>query len=531
MDIFCNFAMELLQNLKKRRNIMAKKKNKKKAQSQQFMSPEKFLKERMRSVPIGKCYITKGYEKSGYGNIIVSREHTGGRISFAIYMVDFWCLGVKDSFYKLRVEAYEFLQTVYDMTERLMGIQEISYEGAHNLIYGAVAFAEEAGIAPCKEFALGQYFLEEDTEDIPLIEYEFGKEGKHWLVAKDQLELSTYLPTLQKNLSEDQYHYTVGVDDEEDMDDDWDDDWNDEDDWDDEEDFDEDEEEMINSDFYRYNAYPYTYRFKNLPSSLELKHPRILEILQKKENWLVIPKEQLAEILSLPHEEVRQDLEQIILYGIHEMVSEDGEFDENAAESYGFPLAHSVMLLAEVGNDTSSLNAVLETLRMPDEAIDWVYGDGMDMTVEPTIVKLAPHAIDTLVAFLLEEGLVNSRKSYVMTALVNIEHYYPETHDEVVAAFRTFIKHALEDKQEALYTSYTLNGLLVCALLDLHEKDLWPEIEKMYKLNLVELMCAGKLKEVKRDLLFRPSAFSPCDIDIEERYKSMDRAFGHNRRD
>ena len=210
---------------------MAKKKNnKKKAQPQQFMSPEKFLRERMRSVQIGKCYVTKGYEENGLGYIFVSREHTGGRISFAIYLVDFWCLGVKDCFYKLRAEDYELKQTVSHMMEHRLGIKEVSYDEAHNLIYGAVAFAEEAGIVPCKEFALAQYFLEEDTEDIPLIEYEFGKDGKHWLVAKSKLELSTYLPTLQKNLSEDQYHYIVAEDDEEDMDDDWDDDWDDEED-------------------------------------------------------------------------------------------------------------------------------------------------------------------------------------------------------------------------------------------------------------------------------------------------------------
>ena len=168
-------------------------------------------------------------------------------------------------------------------------------------------------------------------------------------------------------------------------------------------------------------------------------------------------------------------------------------------------------------------------MRMPKEAIDWIYGDGMDMIAMPTIVKLAPHAIDTLTAFMLEEGFVNSHKSYVMTALANIAHYYPETHDEVKAAFLSFMEHALQDKQKALYTSHTLNGLLACAILDFHDEDLWPKIEEMYKQNLVDRTCAGSLKAVKRDLLFRPCYFSPCDLGLEDRFRSMDHAFGHNR--
>lgn len=40
--------------------------------------------------------------------------------------------------------------------------------------------------------------LEEDTEDIPLIEYEFGKDGKHFLVAIDSYIASKYLPKLKK---------------------------------------------------------------------------------------------------------------------------------------------------------------------------------------------------------------------------------------------------------------------------------------------------------------------------------------------
>ena len=57
-----------------------------------------------------------------------------------------------------------------------------SYDEAHNCIYGAIAFAEEAGIEPDKSFKITQYMLDEDDDNIPLIEYKYGKDGKHTLL-------------------------------------------------------------------------------------------------------------------------------------------------------------------------------------------------------------------------------------------------------------------------------------------------------------------------------------------------------------
>lgn len=174
----------------------------------------------------------------GEGYVVVSRNHTGGRISAACFLVDAYCVGVKDSFYRLRMEEEDF----YDLIETI-GADECSYEEAHNWIYGAIAFAEEAGIKPDASFALTQYMLEEDTEDIPLIGHEFGRDGMHFLAAKNKLEASRYLPLLKKNLGDNFDFYIDDVDDESDYDaDEFDFDWDDDtfDDDDDADDYDDD---------------------------------------------------------------------------------------------------------------------------------------------------------------------------------------------------------------------------------------------------------------------------------------------------
>ena len=201
---------------------MAKKKQKKGGQQgQQFLSPDEYLRQRARTLAIGKCYVSEDIDRAGEGHVIVSRIHTGGRVSVAFYLVDIWCVGVKDSFYRFRMEDYEFEEM---MEGYRVGIRECSYDEAHNRIYGAIAFAEGAGIAPDKSFSVTKYMLEEDTDDIPLIEYEYGCKGKHTLITRSNLEASRYLPLLKKNLGEGNYDFIIKVgpdlgDDEEEWDD------------------------------------------------------------------------------------------------------------------------------------------------------------------------------------------------------------------------------------------------------------------------------------------------------------------------
>ena len=186
---------------------MAKKKQRKPSTSgQQFLSPEKFVRERVRQLPIGKCYISDTGSDGGLCQILVTRQHTGGRQSMALFLVDTYCVGVKDSLYRLRMDSEE-IEEMLDSME--LDFREISYDEAHNRIYGAIAFAEEGGIEPDPSFKLTQYFLEEDTDDVPLIEYEYGKDGQHLLVCRSQLEASRYLPALRRTLGDDGFKYVV----------------------------------------------------------------------------------------------------------------------------------------------------------------------------------------------------------------------------------------------------------------------------------------------------------------------------------
>lgn len=149
-------------------------KNKSKQNQFQLLSPEKYIRLKARNLPIEVCYVSDDWkdERGAVAEVIVVRRHAGGNYTFGVYVVDTLCLGVKHSVYRFNVPPDEYDDFV-ERTATDCGIK-ISYNEAHNFIYGAIAFAEEFGIKPDKSFALTQYILEEDTEEIPLIEYKYG---------------------------------------------------------------------------------------------------------------------------------------------------------------------------------------------------------------------------------------------------------------------------------------------------------------------------------------------------------------------
>ena len=51
-------------------------------------------------------------------------------------------------------------------------------------------------------FELTRYILSPDTEDIPLMQFDFGKDGRHLLIANNRVELDYYLPKLKKSLGD-----------------------------------------------------------------------------------------------------------------------------------------------------------------------------------------------------------------------------------------------------------------------------------------------------------------------------------------
>jgi hypothetical protein len=187
------------------------------------LMPKQYLEQRVRKLPIGKCYINHNWEESSLASVIVSRKHSNGNYTFGSYMVDLLCIGIKDTWFK-----FNLLETSWNEYEEKLaagGLVEIDYNLAHNIIYAGHDFAMDYEIYPHKDFVYTKFILEEDNEDIPLIEVHVGdeKDGKPHLLAGPYMISSDIIAKLKKHAGEGNYYHTV-VDPVDEFDDDWDDD-------------------------------------------------------------------------------------------------------------------------------------------------------------------------------------------------------------------------------------------------------------------------------------------------------------------
>jgi hypothetical protein len=206
---------------------MAKKtKNKKKKSVSQkpSISIEKKIRDEARKLPIDKCYMRSEFTEGGIGSVIVTRK-MGGHYIVGTYLIDKGCLGLKNTAYRYDIDE-EDLEALVEGFSEYEDIEECSYVEAHNLIYGAIAYAEELGFKPEMDWKTSQYIVEEDSEEIELIEYEFGKNGQPFYVSGPFDNNAKVISTLNRSVGEGNYLsvFSMGGFDDDDEDYDYDDD-------------------------------------------------------------------------------------------------------------------------------------------------------------------------------------------------------------------------------------------------------------------------------------------------------------------
>lgn len=123
--------------------------------------------------PIYECKVLKNWKEVGISPVYVSRELSKESFVFISYLVDFWCLGVKDATLKFGISRAD-LKYIYNRNDDL---ETISYQNARSLVLGAVNFAQAIGIAPHSSWnGIPSSFIEAHL--VYEKKFSFGKDGK-----------------------------------------------------------------------------------------------------------------------------------------------------------------------------------------------------------------------------------------------------------------------------------------------------------------------------------------------------------------
>lgn len=482
------------------------KKKPKKTVVPQILSPKEYIRQKARSLPIVECLITPDWKVLGFGNALVVRKHKTGNFTLGFYLVDCTCLGVKDTFYQFNIgpNEYDEIKEHFDLYGHV-GLQEIPYNELHNLIYGAVAYAEDLGIDPHPDFALTRYILEEDDDRIPMTEYEFGKNGMPLLVVHSQLEASKYLPILNKSVGEGNYHYIIRAD---------------------EEDMDEDDGDFNhNNRLWNFPTTEYTYQHPEYPQELTYKN-KVLDALFNPEYVQSLPEEIIGKILELPHDELVDDLKNCILYETGRtwpLLSGPG-----LDEEFIPVLFHALFFLGEL-KDESTLDVVLEVMRQDDEFYDYHFADSAYEVLPLTLYYVGRNRLDKLFAYVQEPGLEPMFRMFVFEAVTCIAVNEPARRGEVIEWYRRALVFYIGNVDDTTVFDAELAADLICSLMDIRAAELLPEIYDLLDTGCIDESICGDSEKVEEEINSESNTNYPyTPMDIYERYREYKKAWGDN---
>jgi hypothetical protein len=182
--------------------------------------------------PIHECYInenlmTPGYDQ-GMGTVIVSRLASSGMVVAGVYLLDVFCLGVKDSFARLLTR--EEYRQLLSQTRLQAPLKKVEPAVAKKLIEDTVTYARNIGFEPHPDFRPARKLLEDIDASACMMEFTFGDRGKPHFISgpyDSQARIRQIGDTLERTCGKDNYNMTILLGDpfgDEDFDDDYEED-------------------------------------------------------------------------------------------------------------------------------------------------------------------------------------------------------------------------------------------------------------------------------------------------------------------
>lgn len=148
-------------------------------------------------------------EPTGFAQVFITRSDRQ-RLSVCSYLVDYWCLGVKDTFGPRKMDRFEYESLLRDLSHRFEeSFIEVTLEQAQSIVFGALDYAAKLGLEPHADFAKSKPHL--GLRPDALIPIEFGKDGKPYYINGPFDHPDKILAKLQQAVGAGNYHYTIGT--------------------------------------------------------------------------------------------------------------------------------------------------------------------------------------------------------------------------------------------------------------------------------------------------------------------------------
>jgi hypothetical protein len=131
---------------------------------------------RAAQMPIQHCLLAGNLQDSGMATLILARGATSHNLTLSGFLIDAWCLGVKDTFFQ--TASAQSFEDLIARLETTGAVDDIDPARARKLLRDVTAWAASHGIAPHRNFAVLEKLFGDVDADACDATFAFGRDGK-----------------------------------------------------------------------------------------------------------------------------------------------------------------------------------------------------------------------------------------------------------------------------------------------------------------------------------------------------------------
>jgi hypothetical protein len=160
--------------------------------------------------PIHECLVPAKLFEIGVGNLIFSRLLPDGRIAMGAFLLDVFCLGVKNAFVAILTKVeYAMRRNSWSAAEDLKPMDPACFR---KLVEGGVAYAQDLGFSPHADYDVARHIFGDVQAADCLTRFKFGRDGKPFYIAgphETAAQAQDILDQLERRLGPDNFDYLL----------------------------------------------------------------------------------------------------------------------------------------------------------------------------------------------------------------------------------------------------------------------------------------------------------------------------------
>ena len=169
--------------------------------------------DRYAAYPIHECLITMSLGTNiGMGYIIAARKTPGGDLAVSVFLIDVYCLGVKNAMFNV-LDPADY-RTLVSKLAGPEGLSPVQPECARRIVEDGVRFARALGFEPHPDYAVASRLFGDLPADACKKSIAFGYQGKPLYIPGPKESLGTIertVNTLRENCGEGNFDYVLEV--------------------------------------------------------------------------------------------------------------------------------------------------------------------------------------------------------------------------------------------------------------------------------------------------------------------------------